>query len=59
VPTGTFPKLTLAGVRASPACTPVPVTPITELDPVELVIVTFPVTFSADVGLNATFMAFA
>ena len=59
VPTGTLPKLTLVGVSASPACTPVPLIAITELDPCELMTVTFPVTLSAAVGLKATFIDFA
>jgi hypothetical protein len=58
-PTGTFPKLTLAGVRVSAAWTPVPLTPITALDPCKLVTVTLPVTDSAVVGLKVTFIAFA
>lgn len=55
---GTIPKFTVAGVNPSPACTPLPLTAITELDPCEFVIVTLPLTFSAVVGLKATFIAF-
>ena len=54
MPTGTFPKLTLPGVSASPACTPEPLIAITELGPCELMTVTFPVTVSEVLGLKAT-----
>lgn len=51
---GTFPKLTLDGVIASSAWTPVPVTGITLLVPCEVVTVTFPLIFSEASGLNVT-----
>lgn|SRR5579883_33715 len=55
-PTATLPKLALDGVRLIPACNPVPFTGITVLEPCEFVIVIFPATFSAAVGLNCTFI---
>lgn len=53
-PTDTFPKLALAGVMVSPACTPVPATGITALVPCELATVMLPAMFSALFGLNTT-----
>src|SRR4029077_7650573 len=58
-PTGTLPKATLDGFNPNAACTPVPLTAITALDPCEDVTVTFPLTFSAVVGENNTFITFA
>lgn len=55
-PTTTLPKFALDGVRLIPACRPVPLTVTTVLDPWEFVTVMFPLTVSAAVGLNFTFM---
>ena len=48
----TFPKATLEGVNASAACTPLPVTGMTELVPCVVATVTFPVTLSLADGRN-------
>lgn len=51
-PIVTLPKLTVAGVTVSAACTPVAVMATTVLDPCEVLTVTLPVTVSAAFGAN-------
>lgn len=53
-PTVTLPRFALEGVRLIPACTPVPLTPTTVFVPSVFVTVTFPLTVSFAVGVNAT-----
>jgi len=55
-PTVTLPKFALEGVRLIAAWSPVPLTATTVFVPSEFVIVIFPETVSAAVGLNATFI---
>lgn len=51
-----MPKFALLGVRLNPACTPVPLTEITEVAPCAVVTVMLPETFSALVGPKTTFI---
>jgi hypothetical protein len=53
-PTVALPKLKLDGVMLNAACTPVPVTGMTELAPCVFETVTFPLMFSLLVGLKLT-----